>query len=633
MAIASTAQARGAPRHEGPPPIGFGPRGGGPPGMALGQEARPEDVRATLYRLWGYLRRQRWQLAAVVVMVLATTALGLLGPYLMGLAIDHTIIARDLPGLARIVLLMLASYAALSLAAWVQTVLMIHVAQQTVRDMRRDFFAKLQTLPLRFFDERTHGEVMSRLTNDVENVSTVLANSVTGFLASVFTLVGVVVVMLAVNVPLALVSLGVVPLMAYLTRYIARHTRQGFREQQASLGTLNGLIEETITGGKVIRAYGREQAVIAQFDEANSKLRAAAIRAQTFSGFMGPGGNMINNFGFAVVATTGAWMAVVGLATVGTIATFLSYAQQLRRPINDVANLFNTIQAALAGAERVFAVLDESPETEDAPDALPLETIKGKVVFDDVAFSYKPGVPVLKHVSLVAEPGQTIALVGPTGAGKTTIVNLLARFYEVDEGRILVDDSDIRQVRKADLRRQLGIVLQDTFLFSDTVMENIRYGRLDASDEEVMAAARLANADHFIRRLPQGYSTLLSERAENLSQGQRQLLAIARAILADPGILVLDEATSSVDTRTEVQIQEALLRLMQGRTSFVVAHRLSTIRQADKILVIRDGEVVEQGTHSELLAQRGFYHHLYTSQFRGVLVPAQDVGAVSRAAS
>lgn len=599
------------------PHIGIGPRGG--PGAGLHLQARPVDARATLRRLWTYLWRQSLGLAAVAGMVLLATVLGLLGPYLTGLAIDRFIMEHDLPGLARIVVIMLASYGALSAASWLQQIWMIVVAQRTVRDLRRDLFAKLQTLPLRFFDERTHGDLMSRVTNDVEQVNTVLTSSVTSFLAAVFTLVGVVPVMLAINSALAIVAMAVVPAMVYMTRAIAMRSRQGFRDQQAALGVLNGIIEETITGARVIHAYGREGSVIAAFDEANGRLREAAVRAQTYSGFMGPGGNFINNVGFAVVAAAGAWMAIEGMATVGTIAAFISYAQQLRRPINEASSLFNTIQAALAGAERVFAVFDEAPEDAAPGDALP--TIAGKVEFSNVTFGYQPGRPVLRNVSLTAEPGQTIALVGPTGAGKTTIINLLARFYDVDAGSIKIDGVDIRSVSRDDLRRQLGIVLQDTYLFSESVLDNIRYGRLDAADEEVIAAARLANADHFIRRLPQGYATALSERAGNLSQGQRQLLAIARAVLADPRVLVLDEATSSVDTRTELQIQEALLRLMAGRTSFVIAHRLSTVREADRILVIRGGEIVEQGTHDSLLAQAGFYRRLYMSQFRGIAHP------------
>jgi ATP-binding cassette subfamily B protein len=578
---------------------------------------RAKDTQGSLLRLWHYLERQRWALVIVTVLVTVTTALSLAGPYLMGVAIDQYIAKADRAGLAQIVLLMMVIYVAQSGTTWIQSILMIRVSQETVRELRWDLFAKLQTLSLRFFDQRPHGELMSRLTNDIENVNAVLSENVTSFLSSVLTLIGVVIMMLALNIPLALISMIVVPLMVLLTRYIARHSRQGFRDQQESLGVLNGLIEETISGGKVIRAYGREEAVIGEFERSNQRLRDTSIRAQTYAGFLGPGGNLINNFGFVVVASVGGWMAIKGWATVGIIASFLTYAQQLRNPINQIASLFNSIQSALAGAERVFEVQDEIPEIEDVSHAVSLETTSGDVAFDQVSFGYKENVPVLKHVSLHAEPGQTVALVGPTGAGKTTIINLLSRFYDVDAGTIQIDGHDIRDVKKADLRRHLGIVLQDTFLFSESVMENIRYGRLEATDEEVIAAAKMANADHFIRRLPQGYHTILSERAGNLSQGQRQLLAIARAILANPGILILDEATSSVDTRTESQIQEAMLRLMEGRTSFVIAHRLSTIRDADNILVIRDGEIVESGTHAELLEHQGFYHHLYMSQFKG----------------
>ncbi len=405
-------------------------------------------------------------------------------------------------------------------------------------------------------------------------------------------------------------------MMLLLTRWVGGRTRAGFRQQQKALGKLNGIIEETITGQRVVKAYNREPAVIAEFSFANDELRRAATQAQIFAGVIGPLMNLVNNLGLAIVAGAGGWMALSGMATVGTIAAFINYTRQFGRPLNEIANLYNTIQSAIAGAERVFETIDEQPELADAADAQPLTAIRGEVTFEDVCFEYEPSVPVLKHVSLHAEPGQVVALVGPTGAGKTTIVNLLTRFYDIQSGRICIDGQDIRQLKLADLRRQLGIVLQDTFLFTGTVLENIRYGRLDATDEEVIAAARLANADPFIRRLPHGYQTELSERAGNLSQGQRQLLAIARAILANPSILVLDEATSSVDTRTERHIQEAMLRLMKGRTSFVIAHRLSTIRNADQILVINHGEIIERGTHETLLAQRGFYYHLYNSQFR-----------------
>ena len=602
------------PKETRQPHFGVGPRRG-----SVGEPvSQARNVKGTMARLSAYLGRRRIKLVGVIVLAVVMIGFTLLGPYLMGVAIDQYISVGRRAGLGEIALMMLGAYLIGSLASWLQAVLMVRVAQETVREMRWDLFAKLQTLSLRFLDQQTHGDLMSRMTNDVENVNMVLSENVTSFLASALTLIGVVIMMLALNAPLAVVSLLIVPGMVGLTRYVAAHSRQGFRDQQAAIGDLNGLIEETISGARVVQAYGLEDRSVAEFDVANERLRASSIYAQTYAGILGPGGNLINNFGFLLVASVGGWMTLQDWATVGTIAAFLSYAQQLRGPVNQIANLFNTIQSALAGAERIFEIEDVPPEIEDAPNADPLDEIAGEVVFGAVDFGYLPDVPVLKQVSLRAEPGQTIALVGPTGAGKTTIINLLSRFYDVDAGAIAIDGLDIRQVAKAGLRRGLGIVLQDTFLFSESVMENIRYGRPDATREDVVAAAKMANADYFIRRLPYGYDTMLSERAENLSQGQRQLLAIARAILANPSILILDEATSSVDTRTERHIQEAMLRLMEGRTSFVIAHRLSTIREADAILVIRDGEIVEQGSHAELLAQRGFYHQLYMSQFKGV---------------
>lgn len=591
--------------------------GPGPPPMMIGRGEKAKDTRGVMRRLGGYLKYQWLGLLGVILLVFITTASGLLGPYLMGKAIDDYIIVGDMPGLVHIVLLMAAVYVTTALTTWLETYLMAGVSQRTVRDLRKELFAKLQTLSLRFFDQRTHGELMSRLTNDIENISRVLGEGVTRFISSILTLIGVTAVMLLLNVRLAVVSLVTIPLMVFLTKWISTRTRRGFREQQQNLGILNGLIEETITAERVVKAYGREQATMASFEKVNRNLQAAATYAQMFALVLAPMTNFVGNVGFAIVAGVGGWMAIKHLVTIGTIASFLSYARQFGRPLNEIANLYNTIQSAFAGAERVFEILDETPEIADLPDASPLSKIHGQVIFDDVCFGYAKDVSVLKHVSLHAEPGQTIALVGPTGAGKTTIVNLLTRFYDIDNGSITIDGHDIREVQKTSLRRQLGIVLQDTFLFSESVMENIRYGRLDATDEEVIAAARLANADHFIRRLPQSYDTPLSERGSNLSQGQRQLLAIARAVLADPRILVLDEATSSVDTRTEMHIQEALLRLMEGRTAFVIAHRLSTIRNADQVLVLNEGQIIERGTHAELLAQGGFYHNLYMSQFKG----------------
>jgi len=593
-----------------PPPLRPGP------GFMAAQE-RPHNRSSTLMRLWEYLSQQGRMLVFVAILVTMGTGLNLMGPYLMGQAIDVFIAQRDLQGLGRLVLLMIGVYLASSGISYLQAYMMAAVAQRTVRDLRANLFERLQALPLRYFDQHPHGELMSRLTNDIENVSNVLNESVTQLISSVLSIFGVAAVMFWINMRLAIISLVILPLMAVISRWVAKHTRIGFRRQQVELGTLNGLIEETVTGQRVVKAYGQETAIIAKFDDLNAKLRVASTRAQIFGGLMGPLTNFVNNVGFAIVAGTGGWMAVRGQASVGTIAAFVSYARQFTMPLNQIANLYNTIQSALAGAERVFEVIDEISEIDDSSAAYQLEPIQGKVLFDSVSFGYEKDVPILKDVSLHAKRGDTIALVGPTGAGKTTIVNLLTRFYDIGSGNITIDGKDIRLVRKDELRRSLGIVLQDTFLFADTVKENIRYGRLDASNEEVIAAAKLANADQFIHRLPHGYETLLSERGSNLSQGQRQLLAIARAILANPSILILDEATSSVDTRTEKNIQDAMLRLMEGRTSFVIAHRLSTIREADAILVINQGEIIERGTHDYLLGQKGFYHHMYMSQFKG----------------
>ncbi len=586
------------------------------PGHRNVEKVKVKDAKRTLKRIWTYMKRQKIKLIIILLIVTITTLLGLLGTYLIAKAIDDYIVPKVLDGLIKIIILMVAIQVTNATLTLFQTYIMVGISQRVVRDLRFDLFSKFQTLSLRFFDKKSNGELMSRLTNDIENVSNTLTQSVTQLISSVLTVIGVTIIMLILNWPLAIITILTIPLRLIMTKFITNHTRESFRAKQKNLGSLNGMVEETLTGHRVVKAYCKEEEMIKDFKSINKKLKEASVKAEIFGGFMGPGMNLINNLTFAIIAGSGGYMSVKGLVSVGIIAAFLNYSKQFGRPLNQIANLYNTIQSAIAGAERVFEIMDEKPELIDKQDALDLKEINGEVVFNNVSFGYDKNVKILKNVNFEAKKGDTIALVGPTGAGKTTIINLLTRFYDIDDGEILADGINIKNVKKDSLRKNLGIVLQDTYLFSETVRENIRYGRLDASDEEVEEAAKLANADRFIRHLPQGYDTILSEEGSNLSQGQRQLLAIARAILKDPSILILDEATSSVDTRTEVHIQQAMLNLMKGRTSFVIAHRLSTIRDADTILVIDNGEIIERGTHETLLENKEFYYNLYTSQFR-----------------
>ncbi|MEN6581722.1 MAG: ABC transporter ATP-binding protein [Armatimonadota bacterium] len=585
----------------------------GPGRFMTGPAPAVKNRRGILRRLWTYLSTYRIGLLGTALLVTVNTGLALSGPYLIGRAIDKYITHGDLPGLARVALLMVAIYVAAAIGMWIQSISMIRIAQKTVRDIRRDLFNRLQSLSLRFFDRNPHGELMSRLTNDTDTISATLGDSVTQLISSVLSVAGAGYIMFVLSWQLAAVTLITLPLILFVTRFIAERTRQGFRDRQQALGKLNGMVEESIVGQRVIKACCREQEAIEKFTAANDELRRTATKALFSVGLMGPAMNLFRNMGLAIVAGTGGWMVAKGLTTLGVVAAIINYADYFNRPLNQLANLYGTIQSALAGAERVFAVIDEDPEVDDTPDTVSATDVRGEVEFDSVCFGYEKDTPVLKDVSFNVEAGQTIALVGSTGAGKTTIINLLTRFYDIDSGSIRIDGQDIRNLHRNRLRRALGIVLQDTYLFSGTVYENIRYGRLDASDAEVEAAAGLANAEPFIRHLPHGFDTMLSEAGSNLSQGQRQLLAIARTLLADPAILILDEATSSVDTRTEIHIQQALHRLMQGRTSFIIAHRLNTIQRADCILVIENGRIIERGNHDELLAQDGVYHHLYTS--------------------
>jgi ATP-binding cassette, subfamily B, multidrug efflux pump len=594
---------------------------------------KAKDPRGALRRLADYLKPYIPRLIAVLALVVAAASADLLGPYLLGVAIDRFINKGNIPGLARITLLMLGVY----LGSWFMhmgySYIMVGVSKRSLRDMRRALFGHLQRMSLGFFDRRTEGELMSRFTNDIDAIDRVLSQSVTDLIANLLSVGGIAIVMLTLNVWLALGAMTLMPLIIWLTTTVGKGTRKGFRQVQVQLGTLNAFMEENITGARVVQAFNRQEGAIEAFQKANLAVRDTGIRAQSLAMILPPVIIVLSNLDITIVAGLGAFLAVQGMVSVGLVATFIMYARRFFRPLMSLGDLYNSIQSALAGAERVFQVLDQVPELPDAPDAVDLPRIEGRVQFEGVHFSYVPGVPVLTDVTLEAAPGQTIALVGPTGAGKTTIVNLLSRFYDVNAGAILLDGHDIRTIRQDSLRRQLGIVLQDTFLFADTVLENIRYGRLGATDEECIAAARLADADQFIRRLPEGYKTVLSERASNLSQGQRQLLAIARAVLSDPRILVLDEATSSVDTRTEIQIQAALLKLMQGRTSFVIAHRLSTIRKADMVLVINGGRIIERGTHESLLAAQGFYYNLYMSQFKRGQPVKQEVAATMEPAT
>lgn len=581
-------------------------------------KVRAKNTRAAIRRLWGYLKRQRAALAGVIALVLLGLALSLAGPYLIGTAIDRYISLNDPEGLLRLCGLLLAVYIGGSAVSWLQTYVMSGIAGRTVWELRRDLFGHMQELPVRFFDKTPHGELMSRTTNDIDNVSNTLNQSLLQLITSVVTLLGSLTMMLLLNGWLTLVALVIIPLVTAVARQIGKRTKSQFKEQQRHLGALNGFIEETISGQKVVKIYNREELAAQQFQEINARLRQAGTRAQIFSGMMGPFMNLLNHTSFILLAVAGGWMAYNGWTTIGVIVSFLNYSKQFSGPVNELANQYNMIQSGVAGAERVFEILDTETEFGTTGGRMPQEAIRGEVEFDRVTFGYGD-TPVLRNVSFAAKPGQVVALVGPTGSGKTTIMNLLTRFYDISEGAIRIDGKDIREWDKNSLRSRLGMVLQDAHLFSGTIRDNIRYGRLDATEEEIQSAAKLANADGFIRKLPQGYDTPLSAEGGNLSHGQRQLLTIARAILSDPSILILDEATSSVDTRTEMHIQAAMKTLMQGRTSFVIAHRLSTIQEADLILVVRGGEIVERGTHEQLLAQRGLYAGMHAN-------PSADAG-------
>lgn len=579
--------------------------------------ARPTDPRGTLGRLAVYFAGSAAGLGAVAGCIVVYTLAGLAGPYLMGAAIDRFIARREATGLATFALLMLAAFLAAGVFQLVASWLMARISQRALQKLRAEMFGHVQTLPLEFFERNPSGELMSRLTSDIDAINQAVAQNVTSLLAGTLSMFGILVAMFVLDRWLALASLIVVPIMFWFTRSVAVYTRKGFKDLQKRLGELGGVMEESIGAQKVVTAFRRNESVLARFREGNEAVYRAGVYANTYALLLMPLTTVLGNLFVILLAGLGGWLALEGLVTVGVLATFISYAQNFVQPLRQLSNQYNTLQAALAGAERVFELLDRPSETDEGRAAASESPVRGEVVFEHVTFGYREDAAVLEDICLEVHPGQTVALVGPTGAGKTSTVNLLTRFYEIERGAIRIDGADIRELPKAALRKRLGLVLQETYLFGASVMDNIRYGRLEASDDDVVRAAVTADADAFIRQLPEGYQTVLSERAQSLSQGQRQLLAIARALLADPAILILDEATSSVDTRTEARLQASLLRLMKGRTSFVIAHRLSTIRDADQVLVIDRGRIVERGTHEELLGRRGFYHQLTARQLEG----------------
>ncbi|NBD26836.1 ABC transporter ATP-binding protein [Paenibacillus glycinis] len=627
-------------RPSGPAPgnFGFGPGRGGPGAMGMPVQ-KAKDFKGTLRRLTGYLRPHRTALLIVLLTAVLSTVFSILGPKIMGKAtteLFNGIVGKvqGTPGAAidfgyiwQILAVLGVLYIISALFSFIQQYVMASVAQKTVYDLRKDVNEKLERLPLKFFDSRTHGEILSRAVNDVDNISGTLQQSLTQFITSFVTLVGVIVMMLTISPLMTLITVVTLPLSFVAIKMIAKRSQLYFKGQQKALGELNGHVEEMYTGHNIVKAFGHEKKSVAKFNEANERLYESGWRAQFVSGMIMPIMGFIGNIGYVLVSVAGGLLVLHKSITIGDVQAFISYSRQFAMPITQTAQIANIIQSTIASAERIFELLDEEEEVPEAanPTALaapakesvPGKTakVRGNVSFNHVKFRYKDDAPLIEDMDIHVQSGQMIAIVGPTGAGKTTLINLLMRFYELSGGSITIDGASLTDLKRGDLRSLFGMVLQDTWLFNGTIRDNIAYGRSGATEDEVVAAARAAYADHFIRTLPDGYDTILNEEASNISQGQKQLLTIARAILADPAILILDEATSSVDTRTEIHIQRAMSELMEGRTSFVIAHRLSTIRDADLILVMNHGTVIEQGTHEGLLAAGGFYADLYESQF------------------
>lgn len=599
------------------PPVRLGGRG--PRGPMMKRE-KAKDAKGTLKRLLKYIGASKYLFMSLMLTMLFITILNLLAPSLQGLAIDSITITDshlnfDFDSFTKFLSLLAVVYVLTSILTFAQGILSARLSQTTVRNMRSDLFKCIVKLPIKYFDTHQHGDIMSRMTNDVENISNTVSQSIASLLSGVLTVAGTFVIMISKSPLLTLISMITIFLTVGATTFMSKYMRKFFTKQQVLLGQVNGQAEETITGVKTISAFSRENVEKEKFNEISEELKNCGIKAQILGGCMGPTMNTIGNFGFLLIAAFGGLFSLKGLISVGTIQAFIIYAKQFTRPINELAQQYAQIQTALAGAERVFEIMDFPPETDEG--TAELNEVKGDISFSNIYFSYKEGEPVLKDFNLEVKAGQKIALVGATGSGKTTVVNLLTRFYDVDSGAIRIDGEDIRNIPKDKLRESIAIVLQDTVLFSDTIENNIKYGKLDADTESVRKAAETSNSNVFIERLSDGYDTLLSESGANLSQGERQLLSITRAVLKDPRILILDEATSSVDTRTELHIQQAMIALMKNRTSIIIAHRLSTIRDSDSIIVLDNGRIAESGSHEELLERKGCYYNLYQTQFAG----------------
>lgn len=573
---------------------------------------KPKNIKQTLLRLWSYLNKYKILLFIVFILVIVNTLSTLLGSYMLRPLVNNYIEKGNLVGLAKGLVVMALIYLIGVIATYFQARVMIGISQKTIYDLRTDLFDKMQHLPVKYFDTNTHGDLMSRFTNDVDTVSDALNNTITQLFSGIISLSGTLILMLTISPILTILTLFIVPAMFFTAKAILGRSKSYFSAQQKAIGKVNGYIEEMVTGSKVVKVFNHEKDVEDEFDKLADDLCQKATKAQILSGMMMPAMQGLNTLNYALVAMVGGVLSISGILDIGGMLVFLQYSRQFGRPINEISNQFNTLLSALAGAERMFELMDVTPEPEDDNRAVELKNIKGDVRFNDVTFGYNEDKIILKNISLFAKPGQKIALVGSTGAGKTTITNLLTRFYDIQSGEITIDGIDIKDIKRNSLRNSMAMVLQDTHLFTGTVKENIKYGRLDATDEEVVAAATLAGADSFIRRLPHGYDTMLEGDGANLSQGQRQLLNIARAAIANPAILILDEATSSVDTRTERHIEHGMDRLMKDRTTFVIAHRLSTVRNSDAIMVIENGEIIERGNHDELMEQHGRYYRLCT---------------------